>query len=69
MKYKNYQFLNLVSNIQNSASLFQSAGLDDRYNIFSGSVAQQRRRPTYLIMGSKIVRPRSNYQVGTERST
>jgi len=43
--------------------MFQTSGLDDRYNTFSGSQAQQRRPPTYLILASKIVRPRSTYQV------
>jgi hypothetical protein len=50
--------------------MFQTSGLDDRYNTFSGSQAQQRRPPTYLILASKIVRPRSTYQVinkGRER--
>jgi hypothetical protein len=43
--------------------LFQSATLDERYNTFSGSFVQQRRRPTYLVLASKIVRPQSTYQV------
>ena len=40
----------------------QVAG-DGRYANGARNFVQQRRQPTYMILASKIVRPRSTYQV------